>query len=113
MSTFKEKLSNITNSLGFWFTGGTAKETPTWRLALLGLSIMTPIFLIMSAPWLAWISIAAENRYDVKYNWLQDFMIAWPIALFGVLFLSVVGYLIYNGVKQSQVNKENEKFQNK
>lgn len=109
MSTFKEKLSNLSNKFGFWITNGTSK-TSSGKLILLGLMIMVPILLAMITPWLVWVGIAPEHRYDIQYNWLQDFMIIWPLALFGIMFLSVVGWLIYSGVKQSKLDKENGKY---
>lgn len=71
------------------------------KAMIVGFSVITPLFLIMSAPWLSWIAIAPEHRYDVKYNWLQDFMWIWPVCLFGVIFLSLVGWMIYNNLKDS------------
>jgi len=94
----KEKFSNFFESAGFWFTNGEVKGSSTGRLILLGLTIITPIFLIMSAPWLAWISIAPEHRYDLQYNWLQDFMWIWPVVLFGIGFLSLLSYMIYMSI---------------
>ena len=99
MSKFTEKLSDLSNSFGYWITGGSAKGTSLGKSILLGLLVIVPIFLIMSAPWLVWVSIAPEHRYDVKYNWLQDFMWIWPVVLFGLGFLSLLGYMIYNSTQ--------------
>ena len=105
-----KKLTDFFNKVGFWFTSGTSKGTGLGKLILLGLSIATPLFLILSSFWLRWISIAPEHRYDSKYNWLQDMAWIWPLSLGGgVCFLGVVGWLIYSGVQQAKVNKENQK----
>lgn len=102
MSKFTDKISNITNSLGYWFTGGVSKETPIGRLVLLALSILVPIVLILIAPWLAWLSIAPEHRYYAQYNWLQDLQFYWPLSIGILLFLATVGGLIYYVVKQNK-----------
>ena len=113
MSKFTDSFSNFFNKLGFWFTGGDSKgKTPVGRLVLLGLLIMTPIFLIGASFWLRWISISPEHRYDAKYNWIQDMAWIWPLSfLGGVCFLGVVGWLIYSVIQQSKVDKANAKFQ--
>jgi len=112
MSKFSDKFSKISNSIGYWFTDGVSKGTSIGKLILMGLSIMTPLFLIGASFWLRWISISPEHRYDVKYNWLQDMAWIWPVSLLGgVCFLGLVGWLIYNGVQQAKVNKENAPFQ--
>lgn len=95
------KFTDFFNKIAYWFTDGTSKGTSIGKLILLGLTIITPIFLIMSAPWLAWVSIAPENRYDVKYNWLQDFMWIWPVCVFAIGFISVIVYMIYNYIKDT------------
>ena len=48
-----KKLQDIFDKIAYWFTDGTSKGTSIGKLILLGLTIITPIFLIMSAPWLA------------------------------------------------------------
>ena len=96
------KATDFFNKLGYWFTSGGSKGAGLGKIILMGLSIITPLFLIMSAPWLAWVSIAPEHRYDVQYDWLQDFMIIWPICLFAIGFFSAIGYMIYNYVKDTK-----------
>lgn len=96
------KATDFFNKIGYWFTDGGAKGTGILKLILLGLTIITPLFLIMAAPWLAWTSISPEYRFDEKYYWLQDFMIAWPIVIFALGFFSVIGKLIYNYVKDTK-----------
>jgi len=71
------------------------------KAALVGLSIIIPIFLIAAAPSIAWFSIAADKRYDEKYYWLQDFMWIWPVCLVGLGFLGALGYMIYNNLRDT------------
>ena len=96
------RATDFFNKLGYWVTDGTSKGTGIGKAILMGLTIITPLFLLMSAPWLAWTSISPEYRFDEKYNWLQDFMIAWPIVIFALGFFSAVGYMIYNYVKDTK-----------
>jgi hypothetical protein len=83
----KEKLTNLYKSISYWFTSGDSKGISIAKATLLGLLIITPIALIMLAPFIAWIAIPAENRYDIKYYWLQDMSWIWPIVLFGIGFI--------------------------
>lgn len=110
MSKLSDKLSDLSSSFGYWITGGSAKGTSLGKTILMGLLVIVPIFLIMAAPWLGWVSIPAEHRYDIQYNWLQDFMWIWPVSLFGVMFLSIIGWLIYDGVQQSKERQDPNKI---
>lgn len=96
--SLKEKISNIISSVEFWLTDGNSKGTSTGKTILLGLLIITPIFLIMIAPFLAWIAIAPEHRYDVKYEWLQNMSWIWPICIFALGFIGVIASMIYNSI---------------
>lgn len=83
----KEKIANLYKSIHYWFFAGDSKGISLGKAVILGLSIVTPLFLIMAAPFLAWISIPADKRYDEKYYWLQDMSWIWPVVLFGIGFI--------------------------
>jgi len=98
MSKFKEKLINFIDSVEYWFSDGDNKGVSLWKTALLGLTIITPLFFIMAAPWLSWIAISPEHRYDEKYNWLQDMSWIWPVCIFALGFIGVLVSIIYNSI---------------
>lgn len=94
----------IFDKIMFFLNGD--KKTSLGKTILMGLMVMVPVLLILIAPWLGWISIPADQRYDVKYNWLQDLMVIWPLVLFGVSFLSLIGWFIYDGITQGKARKK-------
>ena len=96
------KSKSVFNSIGYWITDGNLKGTSTGKLILLGLGIMVPIFLVAIAPFLAWISIAPEHRYDEKYYWLQDLSWIWPVCIVVLGVLSAIGYMLYNYIRDTK-----------
>jgi len=96
------KIKLFFDLIGYWAIGGNSRGISIGKAVLLGLSIMTPIFLVALAPFLAWISIAPEHRYDEKYYWLQDMSWIWPVCIVALGFISTLAYIIYNNIKDTK-----------
>lgn len=90
---------NLFEKIGDYF--GTGNFT-LGKAVTLGLGIITPIFLFVLTPFIVWIAIPAEHRYDEKYYWLQDMSWIWPVCWVGIGFLSAIGWMIYNYVKDTR-----------
>ena len=91
-------MKDLFNKLGLWITNGTNPGFTTGEAVILGLSIMTPIFLIMLAPFLIWLALPSALQNSDKYYWLQNMGWIWPLCIFGLGFIGVIGIMIYSGV---------------
>lgn len=75
------------------------------RAILAGLVVMTPIFLFILAPSIIFYSMDGSIRYK-KYPWLEDFAWIWAACTFGIMFLTVLIYLIVTGIRDMQWTKK-------
>ncbi len=71
---------------------------------LRGLAVIVPIFVLANSFWIAWVCIPADQRYDKKYDWLQDTMVYFPIALVGACFLAGVIWMLFNYIRDKKAN---------
>ena len=93
------KASNFFNTIGFYLTGGSNKGTTTCNNIILGLLVVVPVFLVMIAPYFAWLGLSPTNQASDKFYWLQSLALIWPLSLFGVLAVALIAWVIYNAVK--------------
>jgi len=69
---------------------------------VLGLCLITPIFLVAAFPAIVLYGfIPSGIRYEERFYWLQDMSWIWPCVIVGIGFLSALGYMIYNNLRDT------------